>query len=194
MFFTILVHLDYPEENSINEKEYIDYNAHRVWKLANGIIWYLQGAINKMPLKAAVCLDLTQNGKFYDFKFDDINNENRRKSTDKFILDFKKSAKVPLNESPFEIYQIALSIWIEDDISPTDDDWLYLSQVAEIDFEAPVYIDSEGIIVMQGYSQGDYDTGYISNHETKDSYLLENPYNSFFFNAQDEQFILSKII
>lgn len=161
--------------------------------MCNLVLWYFQAALQKNIEKTAISIDFPEYSEFYQVGFEKLENRGRSIGHS-YVEDFSDVAGEKLRSNPDELERIALSIWYKGDEIIDDEGWLFLSQAAAVDIEAPIFIDEIKSFAVQGYSEGDYDTGYISNQDAGNlEDYLKNDHNEYFFQLQDEEKVLELI-
>lgn len=170
------------------------FNANRMWTLANNFCWVARD-FNGNKLKKAYIGLLKNGGQAAEGEIMFLKEMNfvkdRSRDDEKHINKFYESAKDDLRIWPNLIWYVLLVLdYGENGKLFNDDDFLAMTHFASIDIEAAVFNEDIKDFVTQGYSQGEYDTGYYSN-EGDESYLSDA--NSFIVNLQDRKFIDSFI-
>lgn len=173
---------------------YRQNNAKRMWTLANNFCWVARD-FNGNKLKKAYIGLLKNGGQAAEGEIMFLKEMNfvkdRSRDDEKHINKFYESAKDDLRIWPNLIWYVLLVLdYGENGKLFNDDDFLAMTHFASIDIEAAVFNEDIKDFVTQGYSQGEYDTGYYSN-EGDESYLSDA--NSFIVNLQDRKFIDSFI-
>jgi len=170
------------------------FNANRMWTLANNFCWVARD-FNDNKLKKAYIGLLKNGGQAANGEIMLLKEMNfvkdRSRDDEKHIKKFYESVKDDLIIWPNSIWYVLLVLdYGESGKLFNDDDFLAMTHFANIDIEAAVFNEDINDFVTQGYSQGEYDTGYYSN-EGDESYSSDA--NRFLVNLQDRKFIDSFI-
>jgi len=173
---------------SKNEKE---ANAEKIYRLANRSAHYIQ-ALGWLVNKAFVGLS-PEYSNLYPFGFSVPLHHNDESKDKVFIHNFSNEFNFHLSS----LERICVSLLCDKSKGrPNDDDMMAFSHFADLDCEALVE-NEQGVLVMQGYSNGEYDTGYISCGDTvygERYYTKKEEHNKFFYDLQKLSVIKSRSV
>ena len=166
------------------------FNADRMWKLANDFCYVAKDRNNNRLKKAYIGL-IKEGGQPADGEVMFLKEmdfvQDRSRDYEKYITKFYKSAKEDLRIWPNLIWYVLLVLDFGENSKLFDDhDFLAITHFADKNIEAAVFNEEVNDFVIQGYDRGEYDTGYYSN-DGNEAYLSDK--NRFIVNLQDRKYI-----
>ena len=186
-YYTILVsmeYIDYERSGNIPGTNEIRKCAELIWeKAAKAVLAFKQLSRRVDSVFVGIWPDYS---KLYPLNFSILRGSKDANVDKKQLLAFIECAKDVLSSTwPDEIERISLTFRFNDDQGiANNESLLQFSAKASIDCEAMCKDTQTGLLFMQGYENGDYDTGFISSDYGDDTYLLTSSYNREFLNLQ----------
>lgn len=174
------------------------FNANRMWSLANNIRRVTRGLTDSELNKAYIGLikehGHVEHGEIMliteiNFVTDFVTD--RTADDEKYFLKFYENTKELLKIWPSTIEFVLLVLDFGDTIkSFNDEDFLLMTHISKTNIKAAVFDEGVNNFVVQGYDNGEYDTGYYSCEEDE-LYLSDR--NRFIVSLQDQKFMDSFI-